>query len=675
MQTITQFESLPNELLMQCFEYLHAIDIFHSFDDLNWRFSILVRSIPLHLDIGKVKNSKLTQFGNKLLSNPQIKHQIISLIVKKSNPLDVLQTLSSFASLNEFTQLRALIFGNLTVSDDEIPYVLLFLPNLCYFVVENLYGSSLNMLELLSYPTLKTLSISNPCESVLARQSFVSLTRLTVSWCCVNYLCEFFQYSPMLQYLKIKSLSKHDIDSDIPRVWNKQAINLERLIVDNHRSGFKTLEEILQQTPSLRFLMLHSYGDVGLLDANRWCNLIRNILPLLDVFQFVFRCHIVDGDHRMTADKFRLFQGKFWSDQHHWYTEYVTNEKEVCIYTVPYMLDTYEILCNAKRYYSHRLDSADAFAKVTNLEVNIAATNDLDQYYFPNVKSLALNNERAAANHDYPYLRHKHVRCLKTMVDLCNLTHLKLSSECRWKSPFVILHLFKEAVHLSSLKTYKTLLLQLLKNREVCECLNKIKRLDIAATSWYTHMNGEDMVKICQTFCYMEEFRCRVERLNALQIILDHLSKLPRMRDFFYMTTNHRCDDRWLKKHQSTLDLYSFTIDCKRIYRRRIYDIDDYFDLDEYFDRDYYGYEDFGLADDYDYDNDNDHDYDDDYDNDNDYDYDGDYDSTTVYPLEVRRDSPCCLSSFTKSILIFCGTIFVLTIIRLTLQENHIECF
>ena len=42
---------LPNELLLECFKYLDGLDIFHSFNELNARFSILIRSIPLYIDL------------------------------------------------------------------------------------------------------------------------------------------------------------------------------------------------------------------------------------------------------------------------------------------------------------------------------------------------------------------------------------------------------------------------------------------------------------------------------------------------------------------------------------------------------------------------------------------------------------------------------------------------
>ncbi|CAF2084700.1 unnamed protein product [Rotaria magnacalcarata] len=42
-------ELLPNEIFIECFQYLYASDIMYSFDQLNYRFNKLIRNISLHL--------------------------------------------------------------------------------------------------------------------------------------------------------------------------------------------------------------------------------------------------------------------------------------------------------------------------------------------------------------------------------------------------------------------------------------------------------------------------------------------------------------------------------------------------------------------------------------------------------------------------------------------------
>ena len=79
MSTKMKFELLPNEIFIECFQYLNAPDIFYSFDQLNYRFHTLIRNIPLHLNFQQLKKSIFNQFCQIILSNPEIKQNIISL--------------------------------------------------------------------------------------------------------------------------------------------------------------------------------------------------------------------------------------------------------------------------------------------------------------------------------------------------------------------------------------------------------------------------------------------------------------------------------------------------------------------------------------------------------------------------------------------------------------------
>ncbi len=55
-------ELLPNEIIIECFEYLNAFEIFDSFDQLNYRFSKLIRTVPLHLNFQHVRKQIFDHF-------------------------------------------------------------------------------------------------------------------------------------------------------------------------------------------------------------------------------------------------------------------------------------------------------------------------------------------------------------------------------------------------------------------------------------------------------------------------------------------------------------------------------------------------------------------------------------------------------------------------------------
>ncbi len=65
-----KFEYLPNEIFIECFQYLNTLDIFHPFDQLNNRFDQLIRNISLHLNFENVHQSKFDQLCSSIFFNP-----------------------------------------------------------------------------------------------------------------------------------------------------------------------------------------------------------------------------------------------------------------------------------------------------------------------------------------------------------------------------------------------------------------------------------------------------------------------------------------------------------------------------------------------------------------------------------------------------------------------------
>jgi hypothetical protein len=375
IQIITKFESLPNEILIECLEYLNAVEIFNSFDYLNSRFYNLIRNIPLYLNIEELEQSTLVQFGIKMLLNPQMKKQIISLKLSDKKTFDNSETLFSFISLNEFSHLRALILSDLNLDvDSQIFSMLPSLTNLRYFCLEDSYMRNDEILESLPTSTIQILSIPTLADILPATHLFTSLVNLTVSYCSVNQLCYFFKYLPGLQYLDIKHLIRpYDIVADEPQSPHNQAVHLKHLVINNLHAGFDALEILLQQTPNLKLLIVSADGYLDIVDACRWRKLINTSLPLLDVFKFKFSLDIEDEDH-VIVDKFQQFQTKFWYQQHHWYTEYILTKSRALIYTIPYILNEYEITSDTRRYFNKSFNNTIAFAKVTDLTLNIGVT-------------------------------------------------------------------------------------------------------------------------------------------------------------------------------------------------------------------------------------------------------------------------------------------------------------
>src|SRR5579871_1093229 len=98
-----KFELLPNEILLECFEYLNIFDIFHAFDQLNYRFSKLLRNIPIHLNFQNIRKTQFFRFCQEKLSNSEIKQQIYSIRLSNKDTCGQIRTFLSLFQLNEFS--------------------------------------------------------------------------------------------------------------------------------------------------------------------------------------------------------------------------------------------------------------------------------------------------------------------------------------------------------------------------------------------------------------------------------------------------------------------------------------------------------------------------------------------------------------------------------------------
>jgi hypothetical protein len=177
LHRIMKLELLPNEILIECFGYLNAFDIFHSFGQLNFCFNSLIRSTPLHLNFQYVTKSIFDEFCTKIILNPKVKNQIYSLHLWDKTASVPVDTFYSLFSIDEFFQLREL-------------KVMLPLKSTRRFLDDSDDPYSYLEIELADLPLskLRTLSISAIDFSVYHIQETSSIIKLTLTECYFDLL-------------------------------------------------------------------------------------------------------------------------------------------------------------------------------------------------------------------------------------------------------------------------------------------------------------------------------------------------------------------------------------------------------------------------------------------------------------------------------------------------------
>ena len=505
---VAKLELLPNEILIQCFEYFNTPYLFYSFDQLNYRFNALIRHIPLCINLREnLTKSILDKFCIKMCTNPEIRDQVYSLNLPslEDNDHAGLRTklFLSFFSLEDFVNLQ-----NFQTNAEM------------HFRSINTVSFDFNdkkMLEfsMISFSKLRALSIPKLYgRSTNLENIGLTITNLTVASCVSSDFIYLSKDAPMLKYLHVNQLSSST--SLLFKNKNGCLFHLKKLIIDDFIYGsFDEFELFVKFTPNLENLTI-SVDKKDLIDAGRWEQLITRSLLSLNTFQFKFSC----SRHKLELDtmipKLEEFQSDFWRKEHHWFTEYAIADDSICIYTIPYAFNTYKLKSNYQRHHNNLTNNSSIFDNVTNLRLNYGILKKKCEHYFSNVTSLKLDGRCKS-------LVIEEIECLRKIVNPFHLQQLYLSQvDCINSS--LLSHLLELMPQLSVLSIWQDDLIKYFNDSKLCKCLNKmVKRL-------YVEGNGDD--DLFRMDLFYEVFR-NIEHLqfeaSSSEGLLFSLTRLPKL--------------------------------------------------------------------------------------------------------------------------------------------------
>ena len=502
MPTVMTFEKLPNEVLVNIFQHLDALDLFNAFAELNFRFQRLIYNVPLNLNFQHIKKIVFDQFCKRMLSNSDMKSRIYSLKLSNSwdTPGQINEFLSLF-SLVEFLQLRSLTLSH--PEDNDIDHIVSMLPslsNLCYLCYDE-RNMFVKRMPTVALPNLRQFVIREYLKDSLLTQNSTFITHITISMYVLDQVNEIFRYAPLLKYLSLGVLRYGSSSNNTLNLPNFPAVFLTYLNFSTYDSHFNYIEYLFKQTPNLKTLILLEMSrdrfeiSGTLFNASYWQNLITSFLPHLNAFKFHFQINCLSDSsnfrtwggysflpHRAwerdaILEEFKQFQGNFWTEQHHWYTAIDWKRFEATIFTVPYFCsyncytltsDT-ELSCNDSFVLRSKL-----FDNVRNLKISPSAAVKHPYLQFSNVTSLTLEEEDFWSKYFYRLRAIDSIGTLKNVVNLFKLEEIHIAKDGAMRSPFILLEIFKEAPYLSSISIYSATLIALLENYELYEYFNKM---------------------------------------------------------------------------------------------------------------------------------------------------------------------------------------------------------
>ena len=252
IQIRMKFEDLPNEILIDCFEYFHATDLLYSFGQLNRRFTQLIQTLPLHLNLHDVYKSVYDALCQHILASSDAQKQIYSLRLSNENTPGQINNFLSKFSLDQFFHLRSLTFIDL--NDNNIQLMKEILPKLSQITTLHLLDSQINQNELqscLPIDHLLTLSIDSNLALI---EKTILMKRLTLSTLSLNEICRLFPYTPFLEYLNVSSIRSEAFSAEYHQ--SSRPMDLKHLILADFQPTFNHLIHFFENMFNLRNLTL-----------------------------------------------------------------------------------------------------------------------------------------------------------------------------------------------------------------------------------------------------------------------------------------------------------------------------------------------------------------------------------------------------------------------------------
>ena len=393
------FETLPIELIFEVFEYLHAVDIFRSFNDLNHQINEYLTLFPAYrVDFHQITKTEFTKFSQQHL--PLIHLQIKSLI---SSDDDDTPNISSFLLKNHLYYDRFQYLQYLNLHAIESSLTLVKILDQCHqLTVLTLIQCKLNpeqnqiLNRIWSLPKLHSCILDGV---KLTQQPFSPLSIVSKSMrhlLIKTIICEsqdvvtIFRCTPHLRQLQIAVFSHDDHD-----ILSPTALPKLTTLQLSFTGSFLTLQRLFQQFPRLKSLRLKT--SRLFVNGNEWKEFICDYVPLLKNFSLAMDIKLRRRETKPTSiDEFlSTFQTNFWLIDHQWFVRLDRrcwgDGLSAVLYTLPFAFEEFRSLDDFESKFT--CDNIDVFRQydhVKHLQNNIGSTGRVLDFIdgFPNVNYL-----------------------------------------------------------------------------------------------------------------------------------------------------------------------------------------------------------------------------------------------------------------------------------------------
>ncbi|CAF1181816.1 unnamed protein product, partial [Didymodactylos carnosus] len=345
---ISTLEHLPDEIILEIFKHMKAIDIIRAFFMLNSRFNRIINDVKLNVDLENISKNDFDYNCEHILCKRYFQSQVHFLKLSNIGTWRAIDTFFDKFAIEQFTNLTCL-----TLIDSK---------SLLREILESL--SSLRYLNTLiiqesDYPTDNTSSISN----IVISDKISSLKK------CVLLFDE-------LVRLDNKMNCTH-LSTKVPLLTHLNLIKTGRIY-------FEYIESLLENLPQLKYLSC-SATDYDFADGERWEHTLST-LHSLGTFQFDLVL-AVDNDVVTATNIISKFNQQWPMVYEH---DEINNHEFLYIHTIPYPHST---LRKSFSCFRSANSLSNVYDKVEYLSHIVNSSQIISPNYYPNVHSLELEDE------------------------------------------------------------------------------------------------------------------------------------------------------------------------------------------------------------------------------------------------------------------------------------------
>lgn len=312
--TFPLLETLPNEILMNIFQYFDARDLFRAFYNLNNRFNEILQSLHyLSLTLIKFDSNEMNDFN---IFAPYIYNLVIDHAVnidlspfKNLHRLTLLSPTSNQLKQVVSTSLSCLEYLSIGYEHFLFSY---YIPDLCIKIFSN------------GFPCLKSCSLSEPrileiIPNITQTTQLLTLKMDNIDLIAYKYI---LSLCPNLHLFQFTMLHQHEESIRI-----EPHLNLKKLVI-KYQSLIKSISDCamshyLSCVPNLEQLYVYEINfDINLskyLNSNWFVLLIENHLPLLHRFKYYLHAYgIKENSEAILGDiqkNFKLVHNQRYESQ------------------------------------------------------------------------------------------------------------------------------------------------------------------------------------------------------------------------------------------------------------------------------------------------------------------------------------------------------------------------